>query len=376
MGTDRSLPPEWDALLSRLEAADLPLVHGALLERFPVQYSRLCGQLFHSPALLGQGRLCADDLIRAIRFARRNLKADRFYFCSDCLDEAATGAAAPALPPEDARAVRAFLAENDVTIVTTPAVIAPEAALVILACNSDERLVSFLEAALERRVAYFMPQVTHPAARYFERNDAARRVLTDESRLKLKKFDLGDFENIIQALELTRGLPGAYVEIGVYQGRSARVALGYMRERGPQRATFLLDTYAGFHYEAASASPDVYWSGRHGDAGLDAVRENLGEFEAARLVRANIITDDLPPGTEQIALANVDVDMFEAIEAALEKLSSRVVPGGIIIAEDQGHTPLLGGAYVATQRFLKRHVEFRGIHLASGQMFLLKSQSP
>jgi hypothetical protein len=45
--------------------------------------------------------------------------------------------------------------------------------------------------------------------------------------------------------------------------------------------------------------------------------------------------------------------MYEAVAAALAKVAPLIAEGGIIIAEDQGHTPLLIGAYVAVQKFLK-----------------------
>jgi hypothetical protein len=45
-----------------------------------------------------------------------------------------------------------------------------------------------------------------------------------------------------------------------------------------------------------------------------------------------------------------------------------------MICEDQGHTPFLAGAYLAIRDFLDSVAgkEFVPIHMASGQMFLIK----
>lgn len=96
-----------------------------------------------------------------------------------------------------------------------------------------------------------------------------------------------------------------------------------------------------------------------------------------KVIRNNIITDALPPEVREIALCNIDVDMYEAIAAALAKVAPLMIVGGIIIAEDQGHTPLLVGAYVAVRDFLDsaEGKKFLPIEMMSGQMFLVKIRS-
>ena len=49
-------------------------------------------------------------------------------------------------------------------------------------------------------------------------------------------------------------------------------------------------------------------------------------------LQANILNDDLPD--EEIAVANIDVDMFEATLLALYKIAPRMVLGGVILLED------------------------------------------
>ena len=107
------------------------------------------------------------------------------------------------------------------------------------------------------------------------------------------------------------------------------------------------------------------------------VREFLKEFEHANVIKANIISDDLPSNIERISLCNIDVDLYEAVSCSLQKVAPLITQGGAIILEDQGHTPALGGAYLAMAEFLESPLAdaFTPVHLASGQMLLIKVRS-
>lgn len=54
--------------------------------------------------------------------------------------------------------------------------------------------------------------------------------------------------------------------------------------------------------------------------------------QITKKLQANILEDDLPH--DEIAVANIDVDMFETILAALTKVAPRMVLGGVILLED------------------------------------------
>ncbi|MBE7436828.1 MAG: class I SAM-dependent methyltransferase [Spirochaetales bacterium] len=358
---------EKDNWLETLTVADLPALHEALLSRFGVTYARLCAAITHKGILL-EGRINRDSALRAIRYALAHKKDRKLYFISDCLDDSW-----PALSTTDAAEIRIELSRAGILeIADLSTILSPQTSLLLVVCNSDQFLLEALRHCHDRGIAYLMPQITHPAARYFERNDRARQILREESRLPLKKFDLYDFEMIIQALEITRKLPGDYLEIGVYQGRSARVALSYMRAAGIQRKSYFLDTFSGFDYPEAREAADSYWAGRHGDGGLTSVSNQLSSFQHFELVQSNIIRDALPAAVSAIALANIDVDLYDATRAALSKVSERLVPGGIMIVEDAGHTPLLGGAFLATEEFLEENADFYPVQLPSGQCYLIR----
>lgn len=69
------------------------------------------------------------------------------------------------------------------------------------------------------------------------------------------KGGIAIFSALMQAIDATRHVQGDYVEIGVFSGSSALAALLYMQRIGIKRRCWLLDTYAGFNYEASKNLP-------------------------------------------------------------------------------------------------------------------------
>ena len=81
-----------------------------------------------------------------------------------------------------------------------------------------------------------------------------------------------------------------------------------------------------------------------------------------------------PAGIDRIAVCDIDVDMYEAVTAALEKTADRIPPGGVILIEDQGHTPNIAGGFLAVRDFLatEQGRRFMSWNLTSGQALLVR----
>lgn len=187
-----------------------------------------------------------------------------------------------------------------------------------------------------------------------------------------------DFLNIMQALERTRDLEGCYLEIGVDSGDSMLAALCYAEAAQIDRKMIFADTFEGFKYDEASNSADVLWE-THLDRDIDTQLQHLRSIQdefslQTSLTKINICRDALPDEANPIALCNLDVDMYEAIVLALNKLHTRIVPKGVIIVEDYGHSPLTLGAQVAVDEFLESKAgdSFNAMYMESGQMFLFR----
>jgi hypothetical protein len=140
-------------------------------------------------------------------------------------------------------------------------------------------------------------------------------------------------------------------------GGSALTALGYMKYSGIRRKSYFLDTFNGMTYAQAHQSSDVIWDDTHVLWGVKDTMNYVKDIldttqEPYELVECNICQNELPAAIKQIAVCNIDVDLYDATLAALVKVAPLVVKGGIIICEDPTSTPGLGGALVAMEEFL------------------------
>jgi len=219
-----------------------------------------------------------------------------------------------------------------------------------------------------------------------DHNPLIREVLQREYELQhvegIQKFGYGpgaDFENLCQVLAATRHLAGSYLEVGTYFGSSACVALAFMEEIRLQREAYFIDTFSGFDYPEAHESPDWTWAGSHRCDGEAKVRLRLearvNKPDIVHVIQANI----LHPGAlsqvkAPIAVANIDVDLKEAVDASVRAVWPLLAPGGVMIVEDAGHTPWLLGARVALEDAAE--VIFPQpllrLQLESGQYLLIK----
>lgn len=248
-------------------------------------------------------------------------------------------------------------------------------AIFVLAYNQDYSGILAIKELQKYSLKYLsIEQYGTPQARYYHINEIAYRTLIDESKNNpLQHFCPGDFENIFQALEATKNLEGDYVEIGTFQGASARATLNYRNKANINKKCYFVDTYEGFTYDEALNTQDILWTNTHTNTSVEKVNSYLADYDNYELIKSNIIQEELPEKIQKICAVNIDVDMYEAVKASLYRVKDRVVRNGIIIAEDYGHTPALIGAQKAVDEFLDENPnEFIPIYLHSGQMFLIK----
>lgn len=278
---------------------------------------------------------------------------------------------------------------------SAPSVIAdlPGDASILYACLKDDRGLPLVDIAYARKLQV-RPVLFATPRDYLWRNSHAMRVLRQEIEhqraagfLKID-YGIGDFTNLIQAYEATRERPGCIVEVGCFCGSSAGALLAYVRarqkERGfPQQEFHFMDVFGGFDYPEAFASSDVFWAGTHQTDGYERVRDRILAYGLdvpgmqIEVTRANVITDPIPEAIVRagVKLANIDVDLYEAVAAGLARYAPLIVPGGVMICEDAGHTPLLIGALKAVEEFMASDLgrNFCRIDLPSGQTFLIRA---
>ncbi|MDZ4814531.1 MAG: TylF/MycF/NovP-related O-methyltransferase [Pseudomonadota bacterium] len=256
----------------------------------------------------------------------------------------------------------------------------------VYACDSDAIGLPYIRQVASSGGSFDPGQAYAPAS-YSNVDEIARRTIEAEYGRQrgeeFSKFDFGagDSLNLTQAIAATVRMDGSYVEVGCFNGSSACVALAYMRERAMLRDCYFLDCFSGFTYEAARNSADFMWSDTHASNGIDKMRQCIEASAGpsfglcAYVEQLNIITDELPALIGTIAVANIDADLYEAVLAALQKVSAHICVGGIIVVEDAGHTPALIGSRLALEEFLAtpQASAFVPVYLESGQTFLVNT---
>lgn len=160
-------------------------------------------------------------------------------------------------------------------------------------------------------------------------------------------------------------LPGAVVELGVYKGASLmRFAMfRSLIEHEDSREIHGLDMFGAFPRTGVEDGGDQAFIDRfEAERGEGISRDDLATlFDAKRIANVHLhagdIFDTLPRLLAQrpelrIALLHLDVDVYEPTAFALDRLMSRMVPGGLVLFDDYG---LVAGATRAAEEAAARH---------------------
>ncbi|WP_051341134.1 TylF/MycF/NovP-related O-methyltransferase [Azospirillum halopraeferens] len=152
------------------------------------------------------------------------------------------------------------------------------------------------------------------------------------------------------------GIPGDFVECGVWRGGSVMVIAMALLQRGvTDRVIHLFDTFEGMpapsdrdvsilnepaaHLLATQdpQDPASVWC----VADLNQVKRNVfatGYPEARFRFVPGRVEDTIPAAApHDVALLRLDTDWYESTRHELEQLYPRLAPGGVLIIDDYGH---------------------------------------
>ncbi|MCB8823451.1 TylF/MycF family methyltransferase [Microvirga rosea] len=167
-----------------------------------------------------------------------------------------------------------------------------------------------------------------------------------------------------ELFKLTMELPGHYVDVGVYYGKSFFSWHKYLEVLTPtatHKKVIGFDSFAGFP-KLAVEDGDADVSIQKSVGGLSS--ENfLEEFETLLALqnsdgvlptgRGIVVKGDvcetlpkwlLDNPEARICLLNLDVDLYEPTKVALEEAWDRIVPGGVLILDEYGTSKWPGEA--------------------------------
>ncbi len=166
---------------------------------------------------------------------------------------------------------------------------------------------------------------------------------------------------------VTAGIPGAFVECGVWKGGSVMMMAATLRSLGVvDRDLHLFDTFTGMPEpgdkdvdyagasmrEVAKAIPD--WL----KAGMEEVRANVARtgYPMARFhfVLGDVLETLPTQAPAEVALLRLDTDWYKSTAHELAHLFPRLVRRGVLIIDDYGH---FRGVREAVDDFLARQPE-------------------
>jgi O-methyltransferase len=132
----------------------------------------------------------------------------------------------------------------------------------------------------------------------------------------------------VTALERDQ-VPGAFAELGVWRGNSAKV----IHTLAPARRLYLFDTFEGF--DAADAGDSRSIMAHFRDTSAARVRDFIGPAADLRIVPGRFPeTATAVPEGERFAFVQLDCDLYAPTLAGLEFFYPRLAPRGLVVVHD------------------------------------------
>lgn len=160
------------------------------------------------------------------------------------------------------------------------------------------------------------------------------------------------------------GHPGAWAEVGVYEGASTKLIC----EAKGDRTLHVFDTFTGLP-PSSSKDNGVYFGKKPMYASsLESVKEYLQAYPNVHFHPGLFPDTAGPVEHEQFAFVHIDVDLYESTLACLEFFYPRMLPGAILVSHDYS---LLAGVRSAFTEFFADKQE-RVLELSTTQAMFIK----
>jgi O-methyltransferase len=198
--------------------------------------------------------------------------------------------------------------------------------------------------------------------------EVAERVIRDRRTY----LNVDRLYTLWQAVESLPPTARAVAEIGVYRGGSAWFVADALRRRGREMPFYVCDTFQG-HVEVDEDLDGLHRPGvQFTRVKAEKVAKYLRGFPFVR-VEVGDIRETAPTFAAENAfgLVHLDVDVYPITRFCLEFFGPRIVPGGVIVADDYG-TTTCEGVKKAVDEFGAANPGFRIFHLLTGQAVVTK----
>lgn len=166
-------------------------------------------------------------------------------------------------------------------------------------------------------------------------------------------------------------VPGAFAEVGVWRGHSAKT----MRMLAPDRHLYLFDSFSGF--DRADAGENVAWMVHFRDTSAAAVSDFVGDGDTLHLLPGHFPDTAVGiPQSERFAFVQIDCDLEAPTRAALEFFYLRMVPRGLVVVHDYGSGRWPGVAHAVDEFMADKPEALLHIPDVSGSVAFRRFQQP
>lgn len=124
-------------------------------------------------------------------------------------------------------------------------------------------------------------------------------------------------------------LPGDFMDVGCYDGRTVEVMERYCDFRNQAGKTWWL-------YDMFENPPEEARKSGHGPALFEQVKQSFAACDNVRVIKGAVPESFAQGLPEKVAFAQLDLNVAAPELAALEIIYDRIVPGGIIVFDDFG----------------------------------------
>lgn len=176
---------------------------------------------------------------------------------------------------------------------------------------------------------------------------------------------------IFSLLNQATHVSGNIWECGVYKGGTAAMIANFLKDSRSSKSLYLFDTFKGM--PKTDADRDWHKEGDFSDTSIEAVREYVGCQDVCVYRKGFIPESFAGLEGETIALAHIDVDIYQSIIDCLNFIWPRLSVGGFVIFDDYGWASCPGARRAVDDYFI--HTTATPVCLPTGQAIVFKSQA-
>jgi O-methyltransferase len=146
-----------------------------------------------------------------------------------------------------------------------------------------------------------------------------------------------NLQTVLWAAQQARGLPGDFVELGVFRGHTTMFLAEYLDFASWDKRWWLFDTFEGIPDDQVDPGWEKVNKGAYGGTfTFEEVRDRFARFGNITVTKGRVPEVFAETCPEAIAFMHIDLNNSTAEVGALDALYDRIVPGGVVVFDDFG----------------------------------------